>query len=153
MSSAGGSSTRRTAPSATGPTAAHHHFELALPADFTTGRFKFRSTPSGSLPLDTDLFRTITQGVGRTGMIPEVHLDEPDRWDIVAYLKTFSPRFGRERPQAAIPIPPVPDRTPDLVARGRQLYLDAGCAKCHGEGGRGDGPKAEGQPLPPRPSR
>ena len=120
---------------------ARHHFETP-PAEFRSAKFKFRSTPSGSLPLDSDLFRTLTQGVGRTGMIPQVHLDEADRRDVVAYIKTFSPRFEREEPQPSIPIPPAPDRTPELTARGRALYVEAGCADCHGQGGRGDGPSA-----------
>src|SRR6516225_10450213 len=36
------------------------------PRDFTKGIYKFRSTPSGSLPLDKDVYRTITQGVRGT---------------------------------------------------------------------------------------
>ena len=30
------------------------------PRDFTTGNYKFRSTPSGSLPPDNDIFRTVS---------------------------------------------------------------------------------------------
>lgn len=120
---------------------AAHHFRTK-PQNFRTGRFKFRSTPSGSLPLDKDLFRTITEGVGRTGMIPQIHLDEGDRWAVVSYLKTFSPRFQRERAAPAIAIPPAPNRTPDLETWGRRMYMDAGCSDCHGLEGRGDGPSA-----------
>lgn len=122
---------------------ARHHFETP-PADFQTGKFKFRSTPTGSLPRDPDLFRTITQGVGRTGMIPQIHLDEADRWDVTAYIKTFSLRFERERPKPPIAIPPAPERSPELAALGERLYRDAGCAECHGESAKGDGPKAGG---------
>jgi len=118
---------------------AAHHFRTR-PQAFRAGRFKFRSTPSGSLPLDEDLFRTISVGVGRTGMIPQGHLDEADRRAVVGYLKTFSPRFRTESPGPPISIPPPPTRTPELVGRGRQVYVDAGCAVCHGAGGRGDGP-------------
>jgi len=39
------------------------------------------------------------------------------------------------------------DRSGD---RGRQLYLERGCAVCHGAGGRGDGPSAKRLDLPPR---
>lgn len=132
---------------------AAHHFR-SRPQNFLTGRFKFRSTPSGSLPLDEDLFRSITHGVGRTGMIPQIHLDEADRWAVVSYIKTFSPRFQRQGPGSPISIPPTPNRTPDLVARGRQMYVDSGCSDCHGEAGRGDGPSSAnlkdewGNPLP-----
>lgn len=117
---------------------AGHHFRTK-PANFQAGKFKFRSTPTGRLPTDKDLFRTITQGVGGTGMIPQVHLSEADRWDVVAYIKTFSPRFQWEEPLHPIIIPPAPNRTADLVAQGRQIYMDAGCSNCHGEGGKGDG--------------
>jgi len=33
------------------------------PRDFTSGLYKFHSTPSGSVPLDNDIVRTIQQGV------------------------------------------------------------------------------------------
>lgn len=129
-------------PNGDGRGMARHHFETP-PASFQAGKFKFRSTPSGSLPLDSDLFRTITRGVGRTGMVPQAHLDEADRWDVVAYVKGFSRRFERDAPRAPIAIPPPPNRTPELAARGRQIYLDAGCADCHGERGKGDGPSGD----------
>src|SRR5437016_2188428 len=38
------------------------------PRDFTRAQFKFRSTASGQLPLDVDLFRTITGGLPNTAM-------------------------------------------------------------------------------------
>ena len=52
-------------------------FLSPLPRDFTAGVFKFRSTPSGSLPTDGDLFRTITRGVRWTAM-PTWH-EVPDK--------------------------------------------------------------------------
>src|SRR2546430_12874238 len=33
------------------------------PRDFTRGRFKLRSTPSGQLPIDDDLLRTLERGI------------------------------------------------------------------------------------------
>src|SRR5215469_5262601 len=36
------------------------------PRDFTGGIYKFRSTPSGSLPLDDDIMKTISTGVRGT---------------------------------------------------------------------------------------
>ena len=38
----------------------------------------------------------------------------------------------------------------DRVARGRELYLQHGCAVCHGQSGRGDGPAAKTLTPPPR---
>lgn len=109
------------------------------PQSFRAGQFKFRSTPSGSLPLDEDLVRTLTRGIARTGMVPHDHLEDADRRAVVAYLKTFSARFERERPATPIPIPPTPARTRELVERGERVYRQAGCVDCHGEAGRGDG--------------
>jgi len=38
------------------------------PRDFTRANFKCRSTPSGSLPLDQDLYDTISRGIHASGM-------------------------------------------------------------------------------------
>jgi cytochrome c553 len=38
------------------------------PRDFTLGTFKFRTTQSGELPTDEDLFRTVSRGLSGTGM-------------------------------------------------------------------------------------
>ncbi|HYS80841.1 MAG TPA: c-type cytochrome, partial [Anaeromyxobacteraceae bacterium] len=38
------------------------------PRILTSGTFKFRSTPSGKLPTDADLYRTITNGLHHTFM-------------------------------------------------------------------------------------
>ena len=48
-----------------------HAARLSVPArDFTRGVFEFRSTPTGTLPTDLDLFRTVSRGVHGTAMIP-----------------------------------------------------------------------------------
>ncbi len=61
------------------------------PRDFTSGLFKFRSTPSGALPLDRDLYRTLSEGIHGTSMIPQTHLSEDERWAVIQYIKRFSP--------------------------------------------------------------
>src|SRR5881396_3723395 len=38
------------------------------PRNFTSGKFKFRTTESGSIPTDADLERAITNGLGGTAM-------------------------------------------------------------------------------------
>jgi mono/diheme cytochrome c family protein len=111
------------------------------PADLTVGRFKFRSTPSGAVPTDDDLLRTLVHGIRDTSMIPQTHVPQAGLRAVIAYIKTLSPRFA-EPARAPVPIPPAPAATPDLVARGAKLYKDSGCPECHGEGGRGDGPSA-----------
>lgn len=114
------------------------------PRDFRPGMFKFRSTPTGSLPTDEDLFQTISRGLRGTGMVAQDDLPESERRAAVEYLKTFSDRFRAEKPQAPVPIPVAPPRTPELIAKGRNVYQKAECFKCHGAEGRGDGSSAEG---------
>ena len=113
------------------------------PRDFTSGVYKFRSTRSGSLPTDHDIFRTISQGVRTTSMLAQLHLSESERWALTAYLKTFSERFKTEKPADPIAIPAEPSPTRDLITLGKRLYVDAGCAECHDTKGRGDGPSAK----------
>lgn len=117
-------------------------FLVPPPRDFTTAAFKFRTTGSGELPTDGDLFRTISRGAGGTGMPPWKYLlTDEERWALVDYVKTFSPAFSRPAPQ---PIRlPEPPKKPADPARGKLLYAKLQCAKCHGEDGRGAGPSAQ----------
>ncbi|HEY2918541.1 MAG TPA: c-type cytochrome [Candidatus Binatia bacterium] len=111
--------------------------------DFTTGKYKFRSTPSGSLPLDEDIFRTISRGVRTTSMLAQLHLSEKERWAVTRYLKRFSERFSSEKPREPILIPPKPTFGSQLIAFGKAKYEEAGCAACHGADGQGDGPSSK----------
>jgi cytochrome c oxidase cbb3-type subunit 2 len=113
------------------------------PRDFTTGQYKFQSTPSGSLPLDEDIFRTISQGVRTTSMLAQLHLSERERWAVTEYLKTFSVRFKSETTSEPIRIGAAPRPTRDLVNLGKRFFADAGCGECHGADGKGDGPSAK----------
>ncbi len=116
-----------------------------LPRDFTRGVYKCRSTVTGVLPLDSDLFMTITIGIPGTSMKGYQDLLSPEtRRDIVEYLKTFSPRFKEEKiePEDIVKIPPEPPSTPESIARGGGIYKAQKCDDCHGERGRGDGPSA-----------
>ena len=83
------------------------------PRNFTLGSFKFRTTPSGSLPTDGDLYRTLTRGVRWTAMPTWHELPEKDRMAVIAYIKTFSSRWKDEKPEPPIPIgdPPSPRRS------------------------------------------
>jgi cytochrome c oxidase cbb3-type subunit I/II len=112
------------------------------PRNFTIGSFKFRTTPSGSLPTDGDLYRTLARGVRWTAMPTWHELPEKDRISVIAYIKTFSSRWKEEKPEPPIVIGDPPAPTPELLARGKELYVKAKCFQCHGEGGKGDGPSA-----------
>ena len=117
-------------------------FLSPLPRDFTAGVFKFRTTPSGTLPTDGDLVRTITRGVRWTAMPTWHEVTEKERLAVVTYLKMLSKRWKEDAPEAPLVIPPSPRATPQLLADGKVLYERAKCAECHGERGKGDGPSA-----------
>jgi mono/diheme cytochrome c family protein len=118
------------------------HMLREQPRDFRPGIFKFRSTPTGALPMEADLLRTLADGVRWTGMVGRPDLPEADRRALVAYLVTLSPRFAAATPQPPVAIPPRPATTPSLLRDGKAVYEDAGCGECHGLNGRGDGPAA-----------
>ena len=125
------------------------------PRDFVKGTFKCRSTPSGSLPLDADLYDSISRGFHATGMPSWKALTKQQRADLVAYVKTFSSRFMEEPPVAAVAIPPEPPDSMDSAKRGAELFESMNCWSCHGKQGRGDGPSAitltdsKGYPIRP----
>ena len=108
--------------------------------DFRQGTFKWRSTPSGSLPLASDLERTIRDGLHGTYMPTWYAIGTRNRLDVIAHIQTFSPRFAKETPDPAIQIPPPPPNTSGSVAAGKQVYEKMECGKCHGDGGRETGP-------------
>jgi cytochrome c oxidase cbb3-type subunit I/II len=112
------------------------------PRDFTLGVFKFRTTPSGSLPTDGDLYRTVTRGVRWTAMPTWHELPDKERLAVITYVKTLSTRWKEEKPEPPAVIADPPKATPALVARGQDLYQKAKCFQCHGESGKGDGESA-----------
>lgn len=125
------------------------------PRNFTLGVFKCRSTPSGTLPTDEDLYNTIGRGLVNSNMPRWFPLTNQDRADLVAYVKHFSPRFAKEKPGTPIQIPPEPAVTADRVKAGRAIFTKVECWKCHGVEGRANGPSAEtltddqGRPIRP----
>ena len=112
------------------------------PRDFTRGLYKIRTTGSGHLPTDEDLFRVITQGMPGSSMPGWRDLSEQDRWALVAYLKTFSARFGTEPPGTVIDAGREIPATEESIEKGRELYQLMECFTCHGQAGRGDGESA-----------
>ncbi len=112
------------------------------PRVFTDGKYKVRTTPSGSLPTDEDLFRSITVGFPAYGMPSFGHLTAAERWALVYHLKTLAPRFSDEQPDPVVDIGEELAATPERVAEGEQVYEHVGCWRCHGKEGWGDGPSA-----------
>ena len=116
-------------------------YSAPRPRDFTKDSYKLRSTPSGELPTDQDLFRTLTQGI--PGVMPAYRsLNERERWQVIAYLKSLNAAFGQEKP-VPIPLPPPPPSPSEAgIQNGRTLYAKYDCRVCHGDNGEGDGPEA-----------
>ncbi len=117
------------------------------PRDFTgNALYQIRSTPSGQLPTDADLLRSIDEGLPGTAMPAwKTRLSDRQRRDVLAYIKTFSPYFAdtTQRPQPVVfGSAPGGGGGADALRVGRQFYDSIGCRKCHGDLGRGDGPSA-----------
>ena len=112
------------------------------PRDFTAAVFKCRSTPSGTLPTDQDLFNAMTRGFVNTNMPSWRPLTDQTRVDLVAYIKTLSPRWTKEGPGKPIAVPAETPVTKESVLHGRELFNKMECWKCHGPAGHGDGPSA-----------
>ena len=124
------------------------------PRNFTLGVFKFRSTKE-PLPTDGDLLRTITRGVRGTAMPAWYELPLTDRLAVIQYIKyelavdRSDPKkpyayFVEEPPGPPLYIGKPPAPSAALVAHGKEVWQQAKCWECHGNGGKGDGDKAAG---------
>jgi cytochrome c oxidase cbb3-type subunit 2 len=112
------------------------------PRDFQLGVFKCRSTPTGTLPTDQDLFDTIARGLDRSNMPQWSTFTTQERADLVAWVKHYSPRWANEKPGAPIDIPAEPEITPERIKAGRDVFARVQCWKCHGVTGQANGPSA-----------
>lgn len=140
-----------------------------LPRDFHSGKFKFRSTPYGEMPLPEDVLRTVTCGLPGSSMPGFPLVSEVDRRDVVACVLRFA-RLGRANQLAAAAVTEgdlapgdVVREIPAIAARVeamsaiRRIPVPAEppatpesvarggeqfqklCAACHGARGVGDG--------------
>ncbi len=124
------------------------------PRDFTLGTFKFRTTQSGELPRDEDLFRTVSRGLSGTAMqafdsdLIKNGLSENERWAVIDYIKTFAvefedPELDPVKNDLVVTLPSErPAYSEALVAKGKEVFEHAKCWECHGKLGRGDGQKS-----------
>ncbi len=117
---------------------------LPRPRDFTRGLYKIRSTESGQLPTDQDLFDIITLGMPGSSMPEwETALNADDRWELVAYIKTFYDGFKEnETPPKQISLEGKIPYSEESVELGKFFYTQFACFECHGNIGRGDGTSA-----------
>jgi len=119
------------------------------PRNLVEGSFKFRSTPTGSLPTRADLLRTIDQGVPGTSMPSFRELDGPSKMSLVLYVQGLRPAWKESQGvPLRFPEPPaeVFGTKAQLVSaatRGYKTYSEV-CMTCHGSTGLGDGESAPG---------
>lgn len=113
------------------------------PRNFTLATFKCRSTPSGTLPTDEDIYNTVGRGLESSNMPSWNPLSNQARIDLVAYIKHFSDRWKTEKPGATIEVPTEPEVTAERVKAGQALFQKLECWKCHGVEGRANGPSAD----------
>ena len=127
------------------------------PRDFTTGAYRFRSTPAGEPPRAADLFRSITIGTGTGSAMPGFgHLEVEERWALVRRIREFAPGLGGrgvaldargEGPAAPVSAgaeAPGPAPEDESVAAGAALFRELGCAACHGSGAEGRAAPGDG---------
>ena len=79
-----------------------------LPRNFVAATFKCRSTPTGTLPLDQDLYNSLERGLNNSNMPSWITLTSQNRADLIAFIKTFSPRWQTEKSGDPINVPAEP---------------------------------------------
>src|SRR4030088_1377988 len=79
-----------------------------LPRNFVAATYKCRSTPTGTLPTDEDLYNSLDRGLNNSNMPSWIPLTDQQRADMVAFIKTFSPRWQTEKSGDPINVPAEP---------------------------------------------
>lgn len=122
-----------------GPAAAYVY---PKPRDFTRRAFRLRSTPSGEMPTDEDLMAVLVRGIPGTSMPSFGFLPEAERRELVAHVRKLAAKPGtQDTPTRVVRVGAAPACTPEMLKRGRVLYLKQGCNRCHAEDGTGMDPK------------
>ncbi|VAX25647.1 hypothetical protein MNBD_NITROSPINAE04-1714, partial [hydrothermal vent metagenome] len=117
-------------------------FLVPRPRDFTWGTYKFRSTPSGLPPTDEDLFQTIRHGLPGTAMPSWDELKDEEIKGLVKYIKSFAADVFEEEPNPQpVNVGKPPEASPELIEKGKALFLKSKCYECHGKKARGDSMK------------
>ena len=112
------------------------------PRKLSEGIFKFRSTASGTPPTDEDLFHTISTGLPGSRMPDFQRLSEETRMNLVSYVKSLSPPTFQDQKPEPVELGKDPGLKQANLNHGKEVYTQLGCAACHGESGRGNGPSA-----------
>jgi DMSO reductase family type II enzyme heme b subunit len=113
-------------------------YMLPRPRDFVQARYQIRTTASGELPTDDDISRVLLRGMPGTTMPAWDNLDEKERADVLAYVKSFSP-FFEDAPPEPMAFTGDPGGGTAALSAGSEVYDKLECWKCHGASGRGNG--------------
>ncbi len=114
-----------------------------FPRDFTFGVFKFRTSSTGCLPSPEDLQRTIKKGIDRSFMPPQAKISDEGLQGAAEYVMSFSARFQEEELCDVISaVKPDFVGSAKSIDKGKEVYKRMKCFECHGNEGKGDGPKA-----------
>ena len=116
------------------------HLKLnSRPANFTLpiASIKIRSTQKGTLPAESDLFRTLTRGIPGTAMLSFRDLPEADRWALVYRIEEFFVSGKKWPASVALEVPKVLPKDDALLAEGMQEFRHW-CLNCHGSDGMGN---------------
>src|ERR671912_593105 len=86
------------------------------PRNFTTGKFKVRTTPNGALPTHQDLLNIIKVGMPYTSMPAWPDLTDQQLSDLAYFITTFSPDFASAQNAAEpVSLPSAPNATKETV--------------------------------------
>ena len=86
------------------------------PRNFTSGKFKIRTTPSGALPTHQDLVNVIRRGMPYTSMPAWPNFSDEEVADLAYFLTTFSPDFSNpDRVPTPVQLPGAPKPTLSLI--------------------------------------
>ena len=115
------------------------------PRPFSSGVFKYHTTPAGKLPTNEDLKRTIRGGLAGTAMGMFTQLLNTELDAVAEYVKSFSPKWRKkENYGPPLTVPSLPEwfsnetEMKKHAESGRVLFTSI-CAACHGISGKGDG--------------
>ena len=92
------------------------------PRNFTTGKFKVRTTPNGALPTHQDLVNVIRRGMPYTSMPAWPSLSDQEVSDLAYFITTFSPDFSNKENVPAGAAPECAERH-ERVHRAREEAL------------------------------
>jgi len=111
------------------------------PRDFTSGKYKIKSSPPGLPPTDDDIIKTIKQGMPGTAMPAFNFLHNDEIIKLTDEVKKFS-SMNNQNVKPLI-IPTETQTTDEIIKLGKNIYNEVGCNMCHGNTGKGDGPSSQ----------